>query len=88
LSHATEFQLQTTVAKPKISSSVILKDSKYILGIFDFKVAESHKKVLLIKKYVTLYSYVNMCSKCLSKIMSFSSPLRVIYEFFQVVKAL
>jgi len=30
----------------------------------------------LIQKYVTLYSYVNMCFKSLSKIMSFSNPLK------------
>jgi hypothetical protein len=42
----------------------------------------------LIQKYVTLYSYMNMCFKSLSKIMSFSNPLRDIYEFFQVVKTL
>jgi hypothetical protein len=42
----------------------------------------------MFQKYVTLYFYVNMCFKSLSKIMSFSSPLRVIYELFQVVKTL
>jgi hypothetical protein len=48
--------------------------------------AKSHKKVLLTQKYVTLYFYVNMCFKSLSKIMSFSSPLRITYELFQAPK--
>jgi hypothetical protein len=34
------------------------------------------------------YFNVNMCLKSLSKIMSFSSTLRIIYEFSQVVKTL
>ncbi len=36
----------------------------------------------MTQKYVTLYSYVNLCFKSLSKIMLFSNPLKVIYEFF------
>jgi len=44
--------------------------------------------MLLIQKYGTLYFYVNMCFKSLSEIVSFSSPLKVIYVFFQAVKPL
>jgi len=53
-----------------------------------FVIYKSHKKALLIQKYVTLHSYVNICFKSLFKIMSFSSPLRIIYDFFQGVKTL
>ncbi len=53
------------------------------IKIIPFVCCEKYKKVLLTQKYVTFYSYVNMCFKSLSKIMSFSSPLRIIYEFFK-----
>jgi hypothetical protein len=58
---------------PLIRTLVIayLKDFWYILKIFHLLVVESHKKVHLIQKYVTLYSYVNMCFKNLSKIIHF-----------------
>jgi len=60
--------------------------SIYIRSI-SFVSCKSHKNVLLTPKYVALYSYVNIGFKNLFNIMSFSSCLGIIYEFFQVVKA-
>ncbi len=70
--------------EPKIGL-LLPKDSQYI---FHLLVTKSHKNVLLTPKSVTLYFYVNMCFKSLFKIMSFSNPLGVTYEFFQVGKTL